>query len=50
MGKKHSKKQKNNAEMIPDTFKEMCKSISQKPLLPGISIDKFNGEVLRIYQ
>ena len=41
---------KTNAEMIPDSTKETCKSVSQKPLLPGISIDKFNGEPLHIYQ
>ena len=39
-----------NAEIIPDKVKENCKSISQEPLLPGISIDKFNGEPLHIYQ
>ena len=36
--------------MIPNSTKETCKSISQEPLLPGISIDKFNGEPLHIYQ
>ena len=41
---------KTNAEMIPNSTKETCKSISQEPLLPGISIDKFNGEPLHIYQ
>ena len=48
--RKYSKKQKNNTEVIPDTLKEICKSVSQKPWLPGISIDKFNGEALHIYQ
>ena len=36
--------------MILNSTKETCKSISQEPLLPGISIDKFNGEPLHIYQ
>ena len=31
-------------------MKEMCKSVSQKPLLLGISIAKFNREALHIYQ
>ena len=37
-----SRNNKTNAEVIPDSIKEMCKSVSQMPLLPGISIDKFN--------
>ena len=41
---------KTNAEVIPDNMKETCKSVRRKPLLSGISIDKFNGEVLHIYQ
>ena len=36
--------------MIPNCTKEMCTSVIQRPLLPGISIDKFNGEALHIYQ
>ena len=31
-------------------MEETCKSVSQKPLLPGISVDNFNGEALHIYQ
>ena len=41
---------KTNAEMIPDSTKVTYKIVSQKPLLPGISINKFNGEALYIYQ
>ena len=41
---------KTNAEKIPDEWKEICKSVSQEPLLPGIDLDKFNGESLHVYQ
>ena len=41
---------KISAELIPDNFKETCKSVNQEPLLPGIDLDKFNGEPMHVAQ
>ena len=39
---------KTNAEMIPDSWKEICNNVSQEPLLPGIDTNKFNGESVHV--
>ena len=48
--RQHIPRNKRNAEVIPDSFKETCKSVSQEPLLPGIDLDKFNGEPMHVAQ
>ena len=49
--RKYFKKQKSDAEVIPDNVKERCKSLGRKePLLPGIDLDKFNGEPIHVAQ